>query len=79
MKKFWDKIGTTEIRNIISIISVVGAFVMIYLLIIKPIPTGNEATVNMAIGIVLGGLIGGVNGYFFGASKKETTTNTKEP
>lgn len=69
MKKFFDRIGTTEIRNIIAVISVIGAFIMLYLLIIKPIPAGNKDTVNIAVGVVLGGLIGGVNGYFFGASK----------
>lgn len=71
MKKFWEKIGTTEIRNILAVISVVGAFILLYLMIVKPIPTGNKDTINIAIGFVFGGLIGGVSGFFFGASKTE--------
>lgn len=75
MKKFWEKVSTGDIRNILAIISVVGAFIVLYLLIIKPIPAENKETVNLTIGFVLGGLIGGVNGYYFGASKSPT----KEP
>lgn len=72
MTEFLRKITKSDIRNIIAIISVVGAFVMMYLMIIKPIPAENRDSVNMAVGMVLGGLIGGVNGYYFGASKTET-------
>lgn len=77
MKRFWEKIGVAEIRNIIAIISVVGAFIMLYLLIMKPIPAENKDTLNIAVGVVLGGLIGGVNGYFFGASKN-TSSNSSD-
>lgn len=66
-----QRISTTSIRNIIAIISVVGAFLMLYLAFIKPIPAENKETVNLAVGFVLGGLIAGVNGYYFGASKKD--------
>lgn len=67
-----QRITKSDIRNIIAIISVVGAFVMMYLMIIKPIPAENRDTVNIAVGVVLGGLIGGVNGYYFGASKTDS-------
>lgn len=69
MRKFWEKIGTTEIRNILAVISIIGAYLIVYLLIIKPIPEGNKDTVNQAIGFVLGSAVSGVIGYFFGASK----------
>lgn len=78
MKKLFDKIGKTEVTNIIGIISVVGGFVMLYLMIITPIPAENKDTVNLSVGVILGGLIGGVNGYFFGASKTRTNTTTTE-
>ncbi len=71
MKKFWDKIGTTEIRNILAVISVIGSFIVMYLLIIKPLPVENKETVNLALGFTLGSLIAGVNGYYFGASKSD--------
>jgi hypothetical protein len=71
MKKFFEKIGSTEIRNIIAIITVVGCFILLYLLQIKPIPDGNKDVLNVAIGFVFGGLLGGVAGYFFGNSKSD--------
>jgi len=69
MKKLWEKIGVAEIRNILAVISVVGSFIVLYLLVIKPIPGENKDTVNLALGFTLGTLIAGVNGYYFGASK----------
>ena len=77
MKRFWDKIGTTEIRNIIAVIAVIGAFILLYLMIIKPIPPANKDTLNLAIGFVFGGLVGGVSGFFFGASKEAMKPETK--
>ena len=71
MKKFWEKIGTTEIRNILAVISVIGSFMVLYFLIIKPIPGENKETVNLALGFTLGSLVAGVNGYYFGASKDQ--------
>lgn len=75
MGEFWKKVTAGDIRNIIAIISVIGGFIMFYLIVIKPIPAENKDTVNMTVGVLLGGLIGGVNGYYFGASKSE---NKKE-
>jgi hypothetical protein len=66
---WFQKISSGDIRNIIAVISVIGAFLVMYLIIIKPIPVENKETVNLALGFVLGGLIAGVNGYYFGASK----------
>ncbi|HEX7906224.1 MAG TPA: hypothetical protein VF487_20260 [Chitinophagaceae bacterium] len=78
MTEFLKKVSTGEIRNIIAIVSVIGAFVMLYLIIMKPIPAGNKDTVNLAVGFLLGGLIGGVNGYFFGNSKPNTVKDPTE-
>lgn len=71
MKKLLDKIGTTEIRNILAVLTVVGCFILLYLLQIKPIPEGNKDVLNVAIGFVFGGLLGGVAGFFFGSSKDD--------
>lgn len=77
MKKVLGWFKDSDIRNIIAVISVVGAFLMLYLMIIKPIPSENKDTVNIAVGVVLGGLIGGVNGYYFGSSKSEKKDETQ--
>lgn len=71
MKKFLESISSGEIRSIIAVIGVLGAFVTLILIIIKPIPEGNKDTVNLAVGFILGGLLGGISGYYFGASKPE--------
>ena len=78
MTEFFKKISKSDIRNIIAIISVLGAFVMLYLIIIKPIPAENKDTVNILAGAVIGGLIGGVNGYYFGASKGDSIKKDDE-
>lgn len=78
MKKFWDKIGTTEIRNILAVIGVLGAFTIMILLIMKPIPEGNKDNVSQSLGFILGGLVGSIGGYFFGASKQDKDKNEKQ-
>ena len=72
MGKWFERIGKSDIRNILAVVSVVGAFIVLYMLIVTPIPEANKDTVNLALGFVLGGLIGGVSGFYFGASKGET-------
>lgn len=76
MKQIWQKIGQAEIRNILAVVSVVGCFILLYIMTIKPIPVENKDTINQSIGFVFGGLLGGVTGFFFGASKQPT--NKKE-
>lgn len=78
MTEFLKKITKSDIRNILAVISVLGAFVVLYLLIITPIPAANKDTVNLALGFVLGGLVGGVSGFYFGASKGETKKEGEE-
>lgn len=68
----WQKITKSDIRNILATISVLGFFVVIILLIMKPVPEGNKDVVNVIIGFLGAGLVGGVAGYYFGASKAET-------
>ena len=69
MKKFWDKIVKTDIANILGVIIVLGCFILLYIMQIKPIPTENKDVLNIAVGFVFGGALAGVIGYFFGASK----------
>lgn len=72
MTEFLKKITKSDIRNILAVISVVGAFIVLYMLIVTPIPAANKDTVNLALGFVLGGLVGGVSGFYFGASKVDS-------
>ena len=69
MKEWFRSITKSEIRNVLAVTTVIGAFGVLILLIMKPIPGENKDTINLAVGFVLGGLVAGVNGYYFGASK----------
>lgn len=70
MGEFLRKISEGDIRSILSVTSVIGFFVVIILLIMKPVPDGNKDVLNVIVGFLGGGLIGGVAGYYFGASKE---------
>jgi hypothetical protein len=63
------RIMTADIRNIISLITTIGCFVLLYLLIIKQVPERNHDIVVAAVGYMLGAANGAVYGYYFGASK----------
>lgn len=69
MKQFFDKIGKAEITNILGVLIVLGCFLLMYVMLIKDIPTNNKDVVNTAVGFIMGGALAGVVGYFFGASK----------
>lgn len=69
MNKIFDNIGKPEIRNLLAVLTVVGCFALLYILQVKPIPPENKEVLNIAIGFVFGGLLAGVAGYYFGASK----------
>ena len=75
MTEFLRKISKSDIRNILAVVTVIGCFVLMYLLIITPIPAMNKDIVLTALGFVFGGLLGGVSGFYFGASK---TDNKKD-
>lgn len=69
MKEIWLKIKEADIRNIVAIITSVGSFVMLYLLIAKEVPTPNHDVVIAGVGYILGQSNGSVYGYLFGSTK----------
>jgi hypothetical protein len=75
MKKWLISIGSAEIRNILSVITVVGCFILLYLLQVKEIPKENKDVLLTAIGFVFGGLLGGVSGFYYGSSKDDKKPN----
>lgn len=76
MKRLFDKIGKTEIRNILAVVITVGCFVLLYLLQVKAIPAENKDVLNIAVGFVFGGALAGVVGFYFGSSKTEADKST---
>lgn len=77
MKEFFAKIREAEIRNIIAVITSIGAFVIIYLLIIKAIPHENHDILIAAIGYILGGANGLVYAYLYSASRADKKSPEK--
>lgn len=66
-----------NIRSIIALSFIFLSFGFIYMIAIKKVPPENVTIVNIASGIVLGGLPF-LMGYYFGSSKNETTKMNSE-
>ena len=82
MKDFFARIGKSDIQNILGIIVVLGCFILLYLMLIKPIPAENREILNIAVGFIFGGALAGVIGFYFGASKQsksDSDSTTKTP
>lgn len=60
-----------NMRNLLACICVLGVFVMLFILIKKPIPQENSQIIHMAIGQILTVAFAMVYGYFFGTTKTE--------
>lgn len=78
MKKFFDTIGKTEIRNAIAVIYTLMVLGYIYVLAYHPVPSENKDLVNVLGGVIIGG-IGIILNFFFGSSKSETDSNKTNP
>lgn len=72
MIDFFKKITSSDIRNVLAVVTTFGCFILLYLMLIKSIPVGNKDVLNVAIGFVFGSALTGVYGYYFGASKGDT-------
>ena len=71
MPEWLKRLTKTDIRNSLAIMIVVGCFVLMYLLQVKPVPAENHDIVNIVCGFIFGGALAGVVGYYFGSTKTE--------
>lgn len=71
MPEWLKRLTKSDIRNSIAIIIVVGCFILMYLLQVKPIPEQNHDLVLTVGGFIFGGALAGVVGYYFGATKND--------
>jgi hypothetical protein len=78
MPEWLKRITKTDIRNILAIIIVIGSFLLLYLLQVKPIPEQNHDLVLTAGGFIFGGALAGVVGFYFGATKGEKKSSDAE-
>lgn len=78
MRQIRELFAKTAIGNILAVIIVLGCFILMYMLIIKPIPVENKDIVLTATGFVFGGALAGVVGYFYGATKHTTPNQPQQ-
>jgi hypothetical protein len=78
MPEWLKRITKTDIRNILAIIIVIGSFLLLYLLQVRPIPEQNHDLVLTAGGFIFGGALAGVVGFYFGATKGEKKSSDAE-
>lgn len=71
MKRFWEKLQTSDIRNIIAVLYIVMVLAYVYVLAWKPVPEINKDLINVLGGTVIGGS-GLILAFYFGASKSST-------
>ena len=71
MPEWLKRLSKSDIRNSLAIIIVLGCFVLLYILQVKPIPSENKDIVLTAVGFVFGGALAGVVGFYYGSTKSD--------
>jgi len=78
MPEWLKRLTKADIRNSLAIIIVLGCFILMYLLQMKPIPEQNHDLVLTVGGFIFGGALAGVVGYYFGSTKQEKSTRNED-
>jgi hypothetical protein len=78
MNELFGKITSKDIRNILAVIIVVGSYILFYFLVVKEVPAANKDLLNIVAGMLFGGPLAGVVGYYFGSSKNEADKAKKD-
>jgi hypothetical protein len=78
MPDWLRRLTKTDIRNTLAIFIVVGCFILMYLLQIKPIPEQNHDLVLTVGGFIFGGALAGVVGYYFGSTKTDKQSKNED-
>ena len=77
MPEWLKRLTKTDIRNSLAIIIVIGSFLVLYLLQVKPIPEQNHDLVLTAGGFIFGGALAGVIGVYFGSTKTDKKNDSE--
>jgi dolichol kinase len=78
MPEWLKRLTKTDIRNTLAVFIVVGCFILMYLLQMKPIPEQNHDLVLTVGGFIFGGALAGVVGYYFGSTKQDKNTKGED-
>ena len=60
-------------ENVTEILGIIGytmSFVFLFFLVFIPVPAVNQKLVDVSVGFIIGTIVTGISGYYFGASKK---------
>lgn len=77
MPEFLKKLGNSEIRNWLAVITLVGCLSLVGMMQVHPLPEKNKDILNIAIGFLFGSCLSPVFQFFFGSSKTESDKNKK--
>ena len=73
MKEFLSNLVKIKITDLLALIITFASFGFLFALLWVKIPDSNKDITNITIGFVLGSFVAGVAGFYFGASKKDST------
>lgn len=78
MPEWLRRLTKTDIRNSLAIFIVWGTYILLYIMLVKPIPPGNKDVLNTIVGFIFGGALAGVVGFYFGSSKTNARNDNNE-
>ena len=78
MPEWLKRLTKSDIRNSLSIIIVLGCFTLMILLISVKIPTENHDIVLTLGGVIIGGSVGGVTGYYYSSTKADKNNKNED-
>jgi hypothetical protein len=77
MKKFFQNMNMGQLRSNVSMLSVIGIFIFIFLIAFKKIPLENKDLMYMASGALISH-VGSIYNWLFGSSKNEVDKQKDE-
>jgi hypothetical protein len=66
----WEKLNKLSVQVIISVVVVVGSYLFLFVLAVKPVPEQNEKLIDILGGIIIGSSLTGVIGWLFTMNKQ---------
>lgn len=81
MNRLLEKLGKSEVRTVLALITLIGCLSLVGVMQLFPIPPENKDVLNIAMGFLFGSCLAPVFQFFFGSSKTEadkTDTDKKD-
>lgn len=68
-----------NVRSVLAIMLVLLSYIVLFILLNKPVPPENKDLVNVTIGFIIGSGVSGVVGYYYVSSKGQEPPKTDNP